>query len=537
VDLFVSYYASAEMGCHLALNWPMPRLILDLYVEFKRLTNGHTVPCGRGLLGACQYFDVPIGDAIEKTAMRELAIRGGPYSAEERAALLAYCQSDVDATVALFEKMQPMIDLPRALLRGRYMPACARMEQVGVPVDVPVLTALRSSWDTLKGALISRVDRDYHVFEGQTFKADRFEQYLVNRAIPWERTDAGHLKLDDETFRDRARAYPELDPLRELRVSLAQLRLTDLAVGPDGRNRTLLSPFGAKTGRNAPSTSRFIFGPATWLRHLIRPEPGSALAYVDWSQQEFGIAAALSGDGRMLDAYHSGDPYLAFAKQADAVPFDATKASHGAIREQFKSCVLAVQYGMGADALARRIGQSPAHAAHLLALHRQTYPVFWQWSDSAVSFALLTNQIHTVFGWTLDVVDDLNPRSLQNYPMQANGAEMLRLACIVATEAGIRVCAPVHDAVLIEAPYRLLDEAVEEMQQVMADASRVVLNGVALRTSVSRIVYPDRFTDPRGTAMWRTVLAVLDETRFQDAPGTTITGGAAGTVSPGGGLA
>ena len=58
----------------------------------------------------------------------------------------------------------------------------------------------------------------------------------------------------------------------------------------------------------------------------------------------------------MMNAYHSGDPYLAFAKQAGAAPADATKATHKAVREQFKACVLAVQYGMGGEALAQRIG-------------------------------------------------------------------------------------------------------------------------------------------------------------------------------------
>src|SRR5690348_9863374 len=38
--LFVAYYASAEMGCHLALGWPLPVNLLDLYVEFRNLTNG-----------------------------------------------------------------------------------------------------------------------------------------------------------------------------------------------------------------------------------------------------------------------------------------------------------------------------------------------------------------------------------------------------------------------------------------------------------------------------------------------------------------
>jgi DNA polymerase I len=53
-------------------------------------------------------------------------------------------------------------------------------------------------------------------------------------------------------------------------------------------------------------------------RGLIKPEPGRAVAYVDWSQEEFGIAASLSGDAAMIDAYQSGDPYLAFGQQVSA---------------------------------------------------------------------------------------------------------------------------------------------------------------------------------------------------------------------------
>ena len=109
----------------------------------------------------------------------------------------------------------------------------------------------------------------------------------------------------------------------------------------------MLSAFRARTGRNQPSNTKFIFGPSVWLRGLIQPPPGYGIAYIDWAQQEFGIAAALSGDPLMMEAYCSGDPYLAFAKQAGAAPPDATKATHKAIRDQFKSTVLAVQYGMG----------------------------------------------------------------------------------------------------------------------------------------------------------------------------------------------
>jgi len=291
-------------------------------------------------------------------------------------------------------------------------------------------------------------------------KSQRFKGWLAANNIPWPQLPSGALALDDDTFRDMARTYPDITSIRELRVSLSQMRLEELAVGSDGRNRCLLSAFRARTGRNQPSNTHFIFGPAVWLRSLILPVPGYGLAYIDWEQQEFGIAAALSGDPAMIAAYQSGDPYLAFAKQAGAVPADSTKKTHGAIREQFKACALAVQYGMGADSLALRIGQSVARARELLRLHQATYQKFWRWSDGAVDYAMLNGRLYTAFGWTVQVGGNANSRSLRNFPMQGNGAEMLRLACCYTTERGIAVCAPVHDAILIEARLEDLDATV-----------------------------------------------------------------------------
>ena len=65
----------------------------------------------------------------------------------------------------------------------------------------------------------------------------------------------------------------ELHPLRELQHALSELRLERLTIGSDDRNRCLLSAFSAKTSRNAPSSAKFLLGPATWVRSLIRPEP------------------------------------------------------------------------------------------------------------------------------------------------------------------------------------------------------------------------------------------------------------------------
>ena len=215
----------------------------------------------------------------------------------------------------------------------------------------------------------------------------------------------------------------------------------------------------------------------------------------------------------MLAAYQSGDPYLAFARQAGAVPEEATKQTHGPVREQFKACALGVQYGIGDVALGQRIGQSASHARELLRLHHRTYRTFWQWSDATVDYANLQGHLYTTFGWTIRVSPQTRARSLRNFPMQANGAEMLRLACCLATERGIRVCAPVHDAILVEAPLHRLEEAVEDAQKAMVDASAIVLNGFTLRSDARWIRYPERYEDERGRRMWHSVWAVVNEAR------------------------
>jgi hypothetical protein len=335
--------------------------------------------------------------------------------------------------------------------------------------------------------------------------------------------ESGQLDLSDDTFRHMAKAYPAVSPLRELRSSLSDFRLNDLAVGRDGRNRTILSAFRSSTGRNQPSNTKFIFGPSVWLRGLIKPPPGYGVAYIDWTQQEFAVAAYLSGDPNMIAAYLSGDPYLAFGKQVGLIPPDGTKRSHKFQRELCKQCILAVQYGMGANSLAARIGQPTIVARDLLRAHHETYSTFWRWSDAVLDTAMTTNSLHTAFGWHIHIGENPNPLSLRNFLMQGNGAEMLRIGTCLGTERGVEVCAPIHDAVLLCAPLDRLESDIAIMRQAMADSLRAVLDGFEIGTDCPEfdeagkpiefpqiIRYPNRYMDERGAVMWAKVLDLLD---------------------------
>lgn len=270
-DLFVGYYSSAEWGCHLNLNWPLPINVVDLYSEFRLITNG--LPgISKGLLGACQRFGVNAISESEKGTFRDRILQGPPYTAEDKENILIYCASDVQVTAELFRKMLPFIDIPRALFRGQYMKSIAFMEHYGIPVDVENLQRLKANWIPIQERLIQDIDKDYGVYQDTTFKVSKFEQYLSANGISWPRTEKGNLELKDDIFKDMVNSYPQLQGLKDLRYILGQLRLSDIPIGSDGRNRCLLSPFGTKTGRNAQALLSLCLGLQYGLEALLNPK-------------------------------------------------------------------------------------------------------------------------------------------------------------------------------------------------------------------------------------------------------------------------
>jgi len=529
--LFVSFVANAECGCHLALGWPLPERVFDLSPAFRNLTNGLSTPEGKGLIGALRYYGLEAIGTKQKDAVRTRIMEGWPFTPEERERILGYCLSDVDAMRLLLPRILPSIDLGVALHHGEFAAASALMEHHGVPIEMEVFARLADpgAWRAVRDAMVPTIDAQYGVYVRNatgdwTFNMERFAGYLAREGIAWPQLETGNLNMRRKTFDEMSKGWPQLEGLRQLRHTRDKMRKIKLAVGADGRNRTVLWPFKSKTSRTQPKASEWIFSPAVWLRSLIKPEPGMAVAYIDYSAMEFLIAAVLSdghcgSDNPMLVAYNSGDPYLSFAKRVGAAPRDATKKSHAEVRDRYKVVLLATQYGMEAETLAARAGVSAFEAQEMLSQHREIFAQYWSWSDDWLQHAMQTGLMRTAMGWTCRTgVLELNERSIRNWPVQSTGADILRIACILATRHGIKLIAPVHDAVLIEAPIERIEADVTLMREIMRRASRIVLNASAdgpheLRTDAKIVRYPERYTDQRGAEIWSQVLDLLAQER------------------------
>jgi DNA polymerase-1 len=404
------------------------------------------------------------------------------------------------------------------------MGAVARMEATALPVSRFRVDRFVDHWDDIRRFYIKR-DDTHGLWDDLTFRESRLADLVLARSWNWPRTDKGHLAMDFTTWRRQAQRHPELKTVSQLRTLISDLRMSALAntIGRDSRSRCSLMPFWTKTGRNQPWGADKIFLPAlpAWIHGVIAPPPGWGMAEIDYSAQEILIMAALSGDQAMIDDYMAGDPYLAYGIRAGLIPEDATDKHP--LRKACKEVCLGMDYGMTAYGIKAKTGKTLMWSRDAHRRHRYVYHVFHEFIGDVVTTAKFTHRIATTFNWPMAVTDTTARRALMNYLAQGGAGDMLRIATIAATEAGLHVCCPIHDAVWIMAPLRELDTAIERMREFMRRASMAVTGGYAARTKVEYTVrYPQclgdvRAPEDRGQALWLQVNELVDSGQLRRA--------------------
>src|SRR5262245_7559659 len=137
--------------------------------------------------------------------------------------------------------MWPSLDHARAVYRGRYMQAAARMEWNGTPIDTPMLDRFLEHRVLIQSHLTADVNRLYPVYvplgrktagadesyllgadgtvQATSFSIERWEEYLIKHDIPWPLLKSGALELKKDVFRQMAETYPDLiGPFYEVRT-------------------------------------------------------------------------------------------------------------------------------------------------------------------------------------------------------------------------------------------------------------------------------------------------------------------------------
>jgi len=492
-------------------------------------------------------------DSSHKTAMRDLILENKPeYSKQEKHDIMNYCASDIKWLPKLLVSMNKEIAfvtrctkseiLEIQIRRGDFAASLAKMEEEGFPLDVDAVNNLRDNYEIAKDEIIEELNNVYPFYVREksrksefkgTYKKkyDRFKEFVEtceqidhNRWALSEKS--GKYKSDEKTL-DNYLGIPEIKAYKDANKLMGQMKWFQLPeseedtdffdnVGSDGRLRAFLGAFGTQTGRNAPKAKTFVLAMSSWLRCLVRPEKGESIVAIDYASQEFIIAAIMSRDPDMMKAYASGDPYLYFAKKAGAVPENGTKAQYPNERNLFKATTLGLQYGMGALSLSIKLTAdcgriiTEAEAKKLISLHKKTYPRYWVWLDNQEYEYKRNKYLMLKDGWAL-LPDNDNGLSVKNFPVQGTGAVIMRRAVYLAHRKGLRLLAPLHDAIyaiyneVTEADHpRLLSEC---MQQAVVD----VLGDVEIRQDIDIHDHDHTWVEEKGKKYYDLLNKYLDE--------------------------
>jgi hypothetical protein len=532
--VLVAYSAWAEMTCFLELGWSFPEHVLDLHTAYLAVSNvlapwdlderqKHKKPRKR-LSDACRAYGLHGWENVDKEAIAK-DIAKGDWRKWGREAVIAYCEEDVAMTVKLLRAMVmgvdgfPPFDVPRTLHWSNYSAkAIARIQARGMPIDVRLWNLVQENKAQVIAALIRKFDPSYgspypiYSSEGE-WSYRRFEQWLASAGVlAWPRLESGQLDIDDDAFRLMASIAPSVEGLHALRDSIGFINKARLPIGPDGRNRPSLFPFGTATGRNAHRRSPY--NAHAGVRSFMVFDPDVIGFHLDWRSQEVGVAAARFNDHAMAEDYLSGDIYHALARMCglteDPDPF-RWKEHNRAKRDRMKPLQLGINYGMGVPSLARGLNRHPLIAAEIISRHKRRYPAFWRGREEAVQNALLERQIENSFGWALQISVSPNVRTLYNFPMQSDGAEMIREAAVRLCEVGMVPIMLIHDGILFEEtdPCRI-----EEAREIMCAVGRLVCNGLEMGVDADPPLGGGaRYRDKRPVAqkMWATIMDALVE--------------------------
>ncbi len=472
---------------------------------------------------ACRAFGIEGWELIDKDTMSK-DIGEGRWRNYDQKAVLDYCEEDVRKSTELLRKQlggcsqfRP-VRVEHVLHWSNYSAkTVAKVQARGMPIDRPLWNAGQEH----KAAVIRELVRKFDPSQGShdpiytldgTWSDARFERWLARVGVTaWPRTASGRTQTDSDAFKLMYHVAG-IEGLHALRDSLGVIVRAKLPIGRDARNRPSLFPFCTASGRNAHAKS--LYNVHASMRSFMVFPVNTIGVYLDWRTQEVGVAAGLSGDQALIDDYCGGDIYHALALLCGLTndrDVKHWKANQPAQRQQMKALQLGINYGMGVPSLAKGLDRHPLIASTIIERHRRRYSRFWEWREDSVHRAMLERRMETVFGWPLYLSSSPNIRTLYNYPMQGNGAEMLRLAAWRLCEAGIIPNMLVHDGLLLEVQN---EEQIEHAKEIMRVVGRDVCNGLEIGVDVDQLLKGGaRYRDKRPVAknMWATMMSVLQD--------------------------
>lgn len=380
----------------------------------------------------------------------------------------------------LWEELEPLglAKLAREL-ELPLVPLLARMESVGVKVDVKVLREISEK----VGADCEAKVKEIHQLAGTEFNVGsnpQLAEVLYKKLeLPVLKRGKTGPSTDQEVLEKLAEVHPLPRAIIEYR-SLSKLKSTYLDTLPelvarDGRIHTTFHQATAATGRLSSSDPNLQNIPIRTelgmeIRRAFIAEEGHLLVSADYSQVELRLLAHIAEDPVLIDAFardediHSRTAAEIFGVAQDQVTRDQRRVA--------KTVNFGIAYGLSPYGLSTRLNIPEEEARDIIERYFTRYAGIKRYLDETVRVAKEKGYVETLFGRRRPM-GDLRAKNRQvvqaaeraaiNMPIQGTAADLIKKA-MLAVDAELekqglrtRMLLQVHDELLFEAPESEVD--------------------------------------------------------------------------------
>jgi DNA polymerase I-like protein with 3'-5' exonuclease and polymerase domains len=410
-------------------------------------------------------------------------------------AQLAYAAADVAVLAPLVKVLAGEVKdaglVEAARLEHRCLPAVVWMGRQGVALDRDAWEALARSADEEADHLLHQLQQAAPPKPGEIFDAWNWDstrqarQALAQAGCPVDSTSDETLAAVDHPLAELLRRY------RLARKRGGTYGADWLAhVATDGRVYPGWRQIGAASGRMSCSAPNMQQLPRGDHRRCVAAPSGRVLVKADYSQIELRIAAKVSGDKALLEAYQRGDDLHVLTARR-VLGIEGVTREH---RQLAKALNFGLLYGMGARGFRRYAkGQygldlTEAEAGRYRDAFFKTYPGLAAWHRRVRSRR--EAETRTLAGRRRLLQDQTPDTQRLNTPVQGTGADGLKLALALLWERrdqapGAVPVLAVHDEIVVEADADKADAAAGWLKRAMLDGMAPLADPVPVEVEVS----------------------------------------------------
>jgi DNA polymerase-1 len=446
---------------------------------------------GRGFYGLAKTAERELGKKLDKDLQK--SDWSGPLTREQ----LDYAGQDAVVLVPLSQALTAKVKAAQmekvAEAERRCLPGMVWLSSAGMPFDGDGWQALAVEAERRAEQLARELDEaapsrsGFLAMEG-AWNWDSPPQVLAAfKEVGIELENA-----DDDTL--AGVNHPLADLVRQYR-SAGKAAGTygrawlDKHVAADGRVYAGWRQLGCITGRMACSSPNLQNIPGGPYRHCFRAPPGRVLVKADYSQIELRIAAKVTGDPAMLDAYARGADLHRLTAQRMLGKQDVTDAE----RKLAKPVNFGLIYGLSAGTLRRkaraeyRLTLSEADAIRYRNAFFTHYHGVKAWHERIRRER--ATETRTLAGRRVLVDADGFYGGKANYVVQGTGGDGMKLALALLWERrhqcpDARPVAVVHDELLVECPEEQAEVVAAWLRGAMLDAMAPLIAPVPVEVEV-----------------------------------------------------